>query len=202
MIKPDRILRIVLLPFLLIVNAWAYAAGDVQQSEGAYFIHLPASANFKQVVERVQEEIVAHNWEVMQTVAIDEGLKKNYQMDIQNKLVYACKSQYLAQAIKEDPHITLIVPCRFAIYRIGPTGEAVAPRGDDCRGGNIVVGVADPVSEARALGIQQREAATAAGRELQQILQAVADAFKRDPAGGTRTPQRRSAAPCAPAAAL
>jgi uncharacterized protein (DUF302 family) len=200
MIKPDRILRIVLLPFLLIVNAWAYAADDVQQSEGAYFIDLPASANFKQVVERVQEEIAAHNWEVMQTVDIDEGLKKNYQMDIQNKLVYACKSQYLAQAIKEDPHITLLVPCRFAIYRVGPTGEAVAPRGDDCRGGKIVVGVADPVNEAKALGIQQREAATAAGRELQQILQAVADAFKRDAAGGTGAPQRQSVAPCAPAA--
>ena len=41
-----------------------------------------------------------------------------------------------------------------------------------------MVGVADPVLEAESLGIQQREAAAMAGKELKQILQAVADAFK------------------------
>lgn len=199
MIQPGQLLRAVFLPLLLLVQPSAFAA-EVEQRDGAFFIELPASANFQQVVERVQEEIVAQNWEVLQTVDIDEGLRKNYQMDIQNKLVYACKSQYLAQAIKEDPHISLIVPCRFAIYRVGPTGEAVSPRGEDCRGGKIVVGVADPVHEARALGIQQREAATIASRELQAILQAVADAFERDaqasPPAAT-PPQQRSAMPCA-----
>jgi uncharacterized protein (DUF302 family) len=177
MIKPSRILSFVFLPFLLAMSLWA-AAGDVQRVGGAYVIHLPAAVNFKQVVDRLEHEVLAHNWEVLKIQDIDEGLKKNYGMDIQNKVVYACKSQYLAQAIKEDPNITLIVPCRFAVYRVGPAGEAVGGKLDECRGGKVVVGVADPVQEAQSLGIQQREAAALAGKESQDILQSVADAFK------------------------
>lgn len=177
MIKPNRILSIVFLPILLAASLLA-SAGDVERSGGAYVINLPAATNFKQVVERLQHEILAHNWEVLKTQDIDEGLRQNYGLDIQNKVVYACKSQYLAQAIKEDPNITLIVPCRFAVYRVGATGEASGGKDNDCRGGRIVLGVADPVHEAESLGIQQREAAAVAGKELQQILQAVADAFK------------------------
>lgn len=177
MIKPSRILSIVFLPLLLSMSLWA-TAGDVQRVGGAYVIHLPAVTNFKGVVDRLEHEVLAHNWEVLKIQDIDEGLKQHYGMDIQNKVVYACKSQYLAQAIKEDPNITLIVPCRFAVYRVGATGEAVSGKPDDCRGGKIVVGVADPVHEAESLGIQQRGAAAIAGKELQDILQAVADAFK------------------------
>ena len=177
MIKPGRILSVIFLPMLLAMSLSA-SAGDVKVSGGAHVIHLPAELNFNQVVERLEHEILAQNWEVLKTQHVDEGLRQHYGMDIQNKVVYACKSQYLAQAIKEDPNITLIVPCRFAVYRVGPTGEASSGKGDDCRGGKIVVGVADPVREAEALGIQQREAAAVAGEELKAILQAVADAFK------------------------
>lgn len=177
MIKSNRILNGVLMPLLLATSFWA-TAGDIQQAGGAYVVHLPATVNFKQVVDRLEHEVLAHNWEVLKIQDVDEGLKQHYGMDIQNKIVYACKSQYLAQAIKEDPNITLIVPCRFAVYRVGPTGEAASGKQDDCRGGKVVVGVADPVHEAESLGIQQREAAATAGKELQDILQAVADAFK------------------------
>lgn len=176
MVKTSRILSTVFLTILLatIVSA---TAGDVQRVGGSYVIHLPSSANFKQVVDRLEHEVLAHNWEVLKTQDVDEGLRQHYGMDIQNKVVYACKSQYLAQAIKEDPNITLIVPCRFAVYRVGPTGEAVGGKPEDCRGGKIVVGVADPVHEAESLGIRQRGAAAIAGKELQDILQAVADHF-------------------------
>lgn len=178
MIAPGRILAFVFLSCLLALNHRAIA-GDVQRVGGAYVIHLPAATNFKQVVDRLEHEILAHNWEVLKVQDIDDGLRQHHGMDIQSKVVYACKSQYLAQAIKEDPNITLIVPCRFAVYRVGPTGEAVSGKaGEDCRGGKVVVGVADPVQEAQSLGIQQREAAAIAGKELQDILQAVADAFK------------------------
>jgi len=177
MAKSSRILSLIFLPILLAISLMA-SAGDVRRAGGAYVIHLPASTNFQQVVDRLQHEILAQNWEVLKIQDIDTGLNQNYGMDIQNKVVSACKSQYLAQAIKEDPNITLIVPCRFAVYRVGASGEGVGGRNDDCRGGKIVVGVADPVLEAESLGIQQREAAAMAGKELKQILQAVADAFK------------------------
>jgi hypothetical protein len=177
MTQSSRILSLLFLPLLLAISLMA-SAGDVRRAGGAYVIHLPASTNFQQVVERLQHEILAQNWEVLKVQDIDTGLNANYGMDIQNKVVSACKSQYLAQAIKEDPNITLIVPCRFAVYRIGATGEGIGGKNEDCRGGKIVVGVADPVLEAESLGIQQREAAAMAGKELKQILQAVADAFK------------------------
>ena len=176
MAKSSRILSLIFLPILLAISLMA-SAGDVRRAGGAYVIHLPASTNFQQVIDRLQHEILAQNWEVLKIQDIDTGLNQNYGMDIQNKVVSACKSQYLAQAIKEDPNITLIVPCRFAVYRVGASGEGVGGRNDDCRGGKIVVGVADPVLEAESLGIQQREAAAMAGKELKQILQAVADAF-------------------------
>lgn len=75
------------------------------------------------------------------------------------------------------PNISLIVPCRFAVCRVGPDGEAAGGKPDECRGGKLVVGVADPVKEAESLGIRQRDAAEIAGKELQSFLQAVADAF-------------------------
>ena len=151
------------------------SAGDVQKQGGAYYIHLPATVDFAQVVNRLQTEIQAKNWEVLKVQDIDKGLKHNYHMDIQNKVVYACKSQYLAQAIKEDPNITLIVPCRFAVYRVDASGKAVGGRPD--KAGKIVVGISDPADEASRLGIKQMEAAKVASKELQEVLQALADDF-------------------------
>ena len=75
-----------------------------------------------------------------------------------------------------DPNITLLVPCRFAIYRVDYAGKAGGAASD---GGQIVFGVAGPVREADALGIQRREAATVAAKELKAILGAVADFFAK-----------------------
>jgi uncharacterized protein (DUF302 family) len=158
---------------LSVVLAAPASAGDVQKQGGAYYIRLPASVDFAQVVNRLQTEIQAKNWEVLKVQDVGKGLKANYHMDIQNKVIYACKSQYLAQAIKEDPNITLIVPCRFAVYRVDASGKAVG--GKPGTAGNIIVGIADPAEEATHLGIKQMEAAKVASKELQEVLQAVAD---------------------------
>ena len=158
---------------LSLVMAAPASAGDVQKHGGAYYIRLPATVDFAQVVNRLQTEIQAKNWEVLKVQDVDEGLKVNYHMNIQNKVVYACKSQYLAQAIKEDPNITLIVPCRFAVYRVDASGKAAG--GKPGKAGKIIVGISDPVEEARHLGIRQMEAAKTASKELQEVLQAVAD---------------------------
>lgn len=68
------------------------------------------------------------------------------------------------------------MPCRFAIYQVDSAGKAGGAASD---GGKIVVGVADPVREADALGIQRREAATVAAKELKAILGAVAEFFAK-----------------------
>ncbi len=148
----------------------------MQKQGDAYYIYLPATVDFAQVVNRLQTEIQTKNWEVLKVQDIDKGLKNNYHMNIQNKVVYACKSQYLAQAIKEDPNITLIVPCRFAVYRVDASGKAVG--GKPGKAGKIVIGISDPADEASHLGIKQMEAAKVASKELQEVLQALADFFK------------------------
>lgn len=169
-----RLTWLFVFPFLLAAGlAWS---AEVHRKGGAYYIYLPPSVEFNQVLDRLKTEIEAQNWEVLRVQDIDQGLREHYKMDIQNKVVYACKSQYLAQAIEEDPNITLLVPCRFAIYRVDYAGKAGGAASD---GGKIVVGVADPVREADALGIQRREAATIAAKELKAILGAVADFFAR-----------------------
>ncbi len=151
-------------------------AGDVHKHGGAYYIDLPASHDFVQVVKHLETEIENMNWEVLKEQDIDQGLRENYQMNIQSKVVYACKSQYLSQAIKEDPNITLIVPCRFAVYRVDNSGKAVGE--DTDKAGKIVVGISDPVDEARHLGIKQIKAVKLARKELQEVLQALADFYK------------------------
>lgn len=169
-----RLTWLFVLPFMLATGlAWS---AEVIRQGGAYYIYLPPTVQFSQVLDRLKTEIEAQNWEVLRVQDIDQGLREHYKMDIQNKVVYACKSQYLAQAIEEDPNITLLVPCRFAIYRVDYAGKAGGAMAD---GGRIVVGVADPVREADALGIQRREAASIAAKELKAILGAVADFFAK-----------------------
>lgn len=168
-------LALLLLWPLLLASGLGFA-GEVHKKGGAYYIYLPPSVPFAQVLDRLNTEIEAQNWEVLRVQDVDEGLRKNYGKNIQNKVVYACKSQYLAQAIEEDPNITLLVPCRFAVYRVDFAGRA---GGDKADGGKIVIGVADPVHEADALGIQRKQAATVAAEELKAILRGVAEFFGR-----------------------
>ncbi|MCX7672732.1 MAG: DUF302 domain-containing protein [Thiobacillaceae bacterium] len=165
---------LLLLPWLWLA-AWAQAA-EVKQKGGAFYIYLPPSVDFNQVIDRLKTEIEAQNWEVLRVQDVDEGLRAHYKMDIQNKVVYACKSQYLAQGIQDDPNITLLVPCRIAVYRVDYAGRAAGAKAD---GGKIVVGVADPVHETEEIGIKRREAAVVASRELKAILKAVADFFDK-----------------------
>jgi uncharacterized protein (DUF302 family) len=161
---------------LSLVLAPPASAGDVHKRGGAYYIDLPATNDFDQVVKHLETEIENGNWEVLRVQNIDKGLKANYQMDIQSKVVYACKSQYLSQAVKEDPNIVLIVPCRFAVYRVDDSGRARG--GEPGKAGKIVVGIADPVDDARHMGIKQVKAVKVAGKELREVLQALADFYK------------------------
>ncbi|MEW6766077.1 MAG: DUF302 domain-containing protein [Pseudomonadota bacterium] len=172
---PTRILFV----SLFLAFAGLASASDVKLEQGAYVIQLPAEANFAEVVERVQDEILAQNWEVIKVQDIDEGMKEHYNIDIQNKLLLVCKSQYLAQAIQFDPDISLLVPCRIAVYRIGSAGQAVGGDPEVCAGGRIIVGFSDPVEESKRLGIGDNEAVRVVSKELQAVLQAVADHFKK-----------------------
>lgn len=46
------------------------------------------------------------------------------------------------------------------------------------KAGKIIVGISDPADEARHLGIKQIGAAKVASKELQEVLQALADFYK------------------------
>ena len=147
------------------LSAPPVAAAEALTRHGdSYVVYLPASADFHEVLERLKSELGGQNWEVMGVYHIDSGMKK-YGLALENKLVLACKSQYLAQAIGEDPYITLIIPCRFTLFR-----EPSRDGGP----GRIVLGVADPVHEAKAMEIKRYKAAEKASQELQAVLETMA----------------------------
>jgi len=134
-------------------------AGEVERRGEALVIYLPGELDFAQVVDRLQTEIQAQNWEIMDVQDLGAGMRE-YELQIENKVLSVCQSQLLAQALKADPFISLVVPCRFTVFREGT--------GDQSR---IVVGFADPVAEARAMGIERYEAAQTATDDLRGALE-------------------------------
>ncbi|MCB1503680.1 MAG: DUF302 domain-containing protein [Hyphomicrobiaceae bacterium] len=139
------------------------AAGEVEKRGEAYVIYLPGELDFYEVFGRLQSEISAANWEITNIQNIDTGLMQ-YGVKIQNKVISACKSQLLAQAIKEDPFISLAVPCRFTIFKDDSTGK-------------LVIGFNDPAAEAKALGIKNHAAAGQATEELKTVLKTMLDFY-------------------------
>ncbi len=146
---------------LLMMAFTPVQASDVERHGKAFVVYIDGKHDFMEVVDHLKSEIMAQNWEVLGVQDIDEGMKK-YGLDIENKLILACKSQYLARAIEEDPFVTLIIPCRFAVFRDGE---------------RIVIGLADPVAEAEAVKLRQYEAAKVATEELKKVLASMAEAF-------------------------
>ena len=139
-------------------------ADDIERHGDALVIYLPGNLDYLEIVDRLKSEILAANWEITDVQEIDIGLRQ-YGVKTQNKVISACKSQLLAQAIKEDPFISLAVPCRFTAFR-------------DEANNRIVVGFHDPAAEAKALGVRQYGAAEQATEELKSVLQTIADFYK------------------------
>ncbi len=139
-------------------------AGDIQKHGDAFVIYLPGSLDYLEIVDRLKSEILAVNWEITDVQDIDVGLRQ-YGVDTQNKVISACKSQLLAKAIKEDPYISLAVPCRFTVFR------------DEAKD-RIVVGFHDPAAEARALRVGKYGAAKQATDELKEVLTTLAEFYK------------------------
>lgn len=140
-------------------------AGDIQKHGDAFVIYLPGDVDYLEVVDRLKTEIMAANWDITDVQEIDIGLRQ-YGVQTQNKVISACRSQLLAQAIKEDPYISLAVPCRFTVFR-------------DEASGKVVVGFHDPAAEAKALGVKQFRAAQQATDELKSVLQVMADFYQK-----------------------
>jgi uncharacterized protein (DUF302 family) len=154
--------------FLIVAGAFfgtgPAAADDVQKHGDAFVIYLPGDMNYLEIVDRLKSEILAANWEITDVQDVDVGLRQ-YGVETQHKIISACKSQLLAQAIKEDPYITLAVPCRFTAFR-------------DPEHNRIVIGFQDPAAEAKSLGLTNYGAAKQATEELKGVLQTIADFYK------------------------
>jgi uncharacterized protein (DUF302 family) len=140
------------------------AADDVEKHGDAFVIYLPGKLDYLDIVDRLKSEILAANWEITDVQEVDIGLRQ-YGVKTQNKVISACKSQLLAQAIKEDPFISFAVPCRFTAFR-------------DETNNKIVVGFQDPAAEAKAVGVKRYVAAEQATAELKAVLQTIVDFYK------------------------
>jgi hypothetical protein len=150
--------------------------GDVQRHGESYVIYLPPTLSFNEVVDRVQTEILAQNWDVVNVQDLGLGLRK-LGVWTENRIIQACQSQYLKQAVRKDPFITLIIPCRFTVFREHVIAQDPGQE-YEAKPARIVVGFADPVSEAKAVGVTQIEEAQAAAEELKEVLVRVADFYK------------------------
>lgn len=146
------------------------ATGEVLTRGHSFIVYLPADADIYEVMDRLEVELGGQNWEVMDIQHLDMGMRK-YGMFVEHKLILACKSQYLAQAIEEDPYVSLIIPCRLTLFR---------ESGDGSRPGRIVLGLADPVFEAQSVDIKRHKAAEKAAGELRAVLERIAE-FYGDP---------------------
>jgi uncharacterized protein (DUF302 family) len=150
------------------------SAAEVQKEGAAYVLYLPGSLDFNSVLERVKTEILAENWAITNTQNIGEGLEQ-YGINTQNQIVSACKAQYLAEAIKEDPRVTLIIPCRFSVFR-----EQLPAEGKTEQTSRIVVALTDPLAEAQAINLEHYEAAKQATEELKAVLQRLAEFYQAE----------------------
>ena len=139
-------------------------AEGIEQLGDAYVIYLPADADFAEVVADVKSEASGVNWQVVNELNIGETVKE-FGVDTENRVISVCNIQYLSRAIKADPMISLIIPCRFTVFR--ETGED----------GRIVVGFYDPVAEAAALNLKQVQAAEVATQDLKAVLMRIAELY-------------------------
>jgi uncharacterized protein (DUF302 family) len=143
---------------------WTSPRAEVLTHGHAYVVYLPPTVDIYDVLERLRAELGGQNWEVLQVEHLDLGMKK-YGLNLERKLILACKSQYLAQALQEDQYVSLIIPCRFTLFREAP---------EDGKPGRVVLGFADPVYEARAVRVEHYQAAEKAAAELKAVLENVA----------------------------
>ena len=139
-------------------------AGGIETQGDSYYIRLSADLDYAEIVGQLKNEIRGVNWEIVHVQNIDTGLNKTYGMEIQNKVISVCQSQYLSQAINDDPMISLIVPCRFTVFRDPESRE-------------IIIGFADPAAEARAIGIKKAAAAEVAANDLKRVLESMLDLY-------------------------
>ncbi|WP_006745771.1 DUF302 domain-containing protein [Thioalkalivibrio paradoxus] len=174
MSRMKHLKTLLLVPMLLLVWGAQAVASEVQTRGGAFYVYLSPAVEFSEVLERLYTEIEAQSWEVLRVQDIDDGLREHYGIDIENKVIYACRSKYLAEAIKENPNVTLLVPCRIAIYRVDYAGRAAGPGAE---GGKIVIGVTNPIHEADLLGIEERETIKVVADELRSMLEGVAEFY-------------------------
>ena len=153
---------------ILFLYSIQVCAEDIHQRGDSYVIYLSGELNFNEVVSNVENAVLGENWQVIHDLDIGAAVKE-LDKHTENRVLSVCKLQYLAQAIEEDPFISLIIPCRFTVFR-----ESVENT-EDMR---IVVGFYDPVAEANGLNLKQAQAAEIATKELKAVLQQVLELYQ------------------------
>ncbi len=157
-----QVLQAAILLSFFFVYACNSNAENIERLGDAYVIYLPKSADFNEVVADVRSEVSGVNWQVVSEMNIGETVKE-FGIETENKVISVCNVGYLSRAVQADPMISLIIPCRFTIFR---------ENGGDQR---IVVGFYDPVAEAAALDLKQAQAAEVAAEDLKTVLARIAE---------------------------
>ena len=153
---------------LLLVLPILCVAEDIERHGDAYIIYLPGELDFDEVITSLENEIIGENWQLVDQLDIGAAVKE-FGKHTDNRVLSVCKTQYLARAIEEDPYISLIIPCRFTVFR--ETTEK-------SQQGRIVIGFYDPVAEANGLNLKQAHAAQIATNELKAVLHRMVEIYQ------------------------
>ena len=157
-----RALLLFIFLFGFIYSCSSGNAEGIQKLGDAYVVYLPKEANFDEVVADVKNEASGVNWQVVNELDVGKTVEE-FGVEIENRVISVCNIQYLSKAIKADPMISLIIPCRFTVFR---------QAGEDSQ---IVVGFYDPLAEAAALNLKQVQAAEVATQDLKAVLVRIAE---------------------------
>jgi uncharacterized protein (DUF302 family) len=164
----SQFLPYLFLLFVVFICSTHVIAGGVLQKGDAYFIYLPSETNFEEVIATVKDELIGNNWEVVSELDVGK-IVEELDTVTDNRVISVCNLQYLDKAVKAEPFVSLIIPCRFTVFR-----EFV----DDENKGRIVVGFYDPIAEAKGLGLERNELIQKVTMELHEVLVRVSESYK------------------------
>ena len=165
-IRRVSFLQVIFLFSFFLICACNSNAESIERLGDAYVIYLPKSADFHEVVTDLKTEVSGVNWQVVNELNIGETVQE-FGVETENKVISVCNVEYLSRAIQADPMISLIIPCRFTVFR---------ENGGEQR---IVVGFYDPVAEAAALDLKQVQAAEVATTDLKAVLERIAEMHQK-----------------------
>lgn len=123
----------------------------------SYFISKNVNLSFDNAIEKVTAELKNEGFGILTEIDVKTTLKKKLDVDFRNyKILGACNPPFAHQALLEEEHIGIMLPCNVVVQ------ESLS--------GTIIVSVVDPIV---AMGTVQNEKLAPLATNIKQKLEKV-----------------------------